>query len=228
MKNFAPAGLLLLGLLAFFFHWRKPAASRPSATPPSIETRSTAPHAKAANEPAHAHALPVMERPALAPLPRPTLSADEKALRVGKINHDYAAIRLTALRAYGEAGEAFPGGSHTLQRQLALLEREKRADLAAVLDSLELEDLELRETGAGQMVAFRLGATAATEEQRRAVFRLQREFDLRFGGVIDTTPEVFSEREKAQRELQERIRGVLGESLVSAWLPPASPVDSLR
>ena len=63
-----------------------------------------------------------------------------------------------------------------------------------------------------------LGQSAASDEQRRAVFRLQQEFDERFALSFDSTPAAAWERERARVELQEKIGGALGESLFSTWL----------
>lgn len=215
MKTLAPAGLLLLGLLALLFFAHRPRQQTTAGTTPSRQARSTAPEPLAASE------LPPAPSPrpltSVAPRAIPTISTEEKARRVGKILRDYEAIRSAALRDYGAAGETFPGSSHTLLRQLALLEREQHADLAAVLPPRELEELELRETRAGQRVSLRLGSTAATDVQRRAVFRLQRQFDLRHGAATDATPQAVSARETARRELEEHVRGVLGDALFAKW-----------
>jgi hypothetical protein len=143
---------------------------------------------------------------------------DEKRLRLESIQRDYDAMRLALLRAYGDEGEAFPGGSHTLLQQFALLEREQHADLAMILTTRELEDIELRDTRAGHWVARLLGGTTASEDQRRAVFRLQREFDLHYGETGAPTGNAWFDRAVAERTLQTEIHAVLGDSLMAAWL----------
>lgn len=151
------------------------------------------------------------------------LSPAEKAARVEKIKKDYEEIRTKAAADYSAAGPKFPGGLNAFLRQLALLEREKRADLAAMLSPRELEDLELRETLAGQQVQRWLGDSAATDEQRRAVFRLQREFDERFALTFDVTPKALLERETARHRLQEQMRELLGDALFASWLRGEGP-----
>ena len=156
-------------------------------------------------------------RPPEPPAP-PTLSPGEKAARVEKINRDYDEIRTKASADYSAAGPSFPGGLNAFLRQLALLEFEKRADLAAVLSPSELEDLEWRETTAGQLVQKLLGDTPATETQRRAVFRLQRAFEEKFALTFDVAPAALLQRETARHTLQEQIHAVLGDALFAAWL----------
>lgn len=157
-------------------------------------------------------------RPPPPPVAAHGLSAEEKAARVEKIKRDYDDVRAKASADYSAAGAAFPGGLNAFLRQLTLLEREKRADFAAMLTPQELEDLELRDTAAGQTVERLLGGTSATDEQRRAVFRLQREFEDRFALTFDLTPSALLERETARQQLQEQIHAVLGDDLFGAWL----------
>ena len=75
------------------------------------------------------------------------LSPAEKAARVAQIRRDYDEIRAKTSADFAAAGTSYPGGLNAFLRQLALLEREKRRDFAAVLDPGELEDLEMKEIG---------------------------------------------------------------------------------
>ncbi len=137
---------------------------------------------------------------------------------IARIESDYDEIRAKAAADYAAAGKAFPGGLNAFLRQLALLEREKRADLAKELTPRELEDYELRATNAGKQVDRLLGGTVATDAQRRAAFRHQLEFEDRFALVFDLSPSALAERETARHATQEKIRGVLGDELFAGWL----------
>jgi hypothetical protein len=143
---------------------------------------------------------------------------DAKMARVAQIRHDYAEMRTKVAGDYAAASATFPGGLQAYLRQLALLEQEKRRDLAAVLGARELENLELRESIEGQMVQQWLGDTTATDEQRRAVFRLQRGFDDQFGMLLDFSPAFLLARERERQAMQEQIHRVLGDELFPAWL----------
>lgn len=145
-------------------------------------------------------------------------AAAEKAARVETIKRDYDEMRAKLAADYAAAGTKFPGGLNGFLKQLALLEREKRKDYAAFLTARELEDVEYRETSAGQKVGRLLEHTGATEEQLRAVFRRQLAFDDRFALTFDLTPAVLLERETARQDLQREIRGVLGDELFARWL----------
>lgn len=146
------------------------------------------------------------------------LSAEEKRARVERIKRDYDEVRTRAAADYAAAAGSFPGGLNAFLRQLALLEREKRADLASVLSPSELEELELVETNAGQTVRRALAGTGATEVQVRAVFRLEREFEDRFALVFDLSPAALLERQRVRDEYDARVFAVLEPADALAWL----------
>lgn len=156
--------------------------------------------------------------PARTQSPVAGLSAAEKAARIAQIKRDYDEVRAKTAAEYATAGTAFPGGLNAFLRQLALLERELHADYAAVLTPRELEDLEMRETATGQQVQRLLSDAAATDDQRREVFRLQREFDDKFALTFDTTPATLLLRESERQATQEKIRGALGDKVFASWL----------
>jgi hypothetical protein len=146
------------------------------------------------------------------------LSPADKAARVAQIRRDYDEIRAKASADFAAAGTSYPGGLNAFLRQLALLEREKRRDLAAVLEPGELEDLEMKESNSGQLVQRLLENSAATETQRREVFRAQRQFEDAYALTFDLTPSALLERERMRFATQEKIRAVLGDAIFLEWL----------
>lgn len=161
--------------------------------------------------------------PSKAPLPAQGRSAADKAARVDQIKRDYDEVRAKVAAEFSAAGGNFPGGLNAYLRQLALLERAKHEDLAAVLDERELEDLEMRETNAGQTVTRVLGDTNATEEQKREAFRLQREFENEFALTFDLTPAALLARERVRIVTQEKVHALLGDALFASWLRAEGP-----
>lgn len=157
--------------------------------------------------------LKVSERADVAP----EASAAEKAARVEAIRRDYEELRRKVAGELAAIETATVGDAKVLLRQLALLEGELRADLARVLDAAELEDFELRESTTGVRVTQRLAGATATEAQRRAVFRVQREFDLKHALAFELSAEALAVRERDRRETEQKIRAVLGEELFAAW-----------
>jgi hypothetical protein len=209
------AGLLLVAIgLVFYRNVERVEEREP---PPDAGRTTEGKPEMAPMEPKVEPRLSIKRPPPPEP-PAGPLSAAERAARIEKIKRDYEEIRAKASTDYSTAGAGFPGGLNAFLRQLALLEREKRSDFAAILPPQELEDLEMRETTAGQLVQRLLGGTAASEDQRRAVFRLQREFEDRFALTFDVTPAALLEREAERQQTQEKIRGVLGDGLFGAWL----------
>jgi hypothetical protein len=219
MQKPALPGLTLVGLLVLALSFPAIATSRRSAVATvEFDAGRNAAAVARGQPPAIVVATSNVAPPAeLAP----QLPSEAKAARVAKIGRDYADLRLALLHQYGREGETFPGGSDALLRQFALLEREKHLDLARAVTAQQLEDMEFHDTAAGMLVQRRLGGSLASEEQRRAVFRLQRDFDLRCGYPADATPASFAEREAARRATDEQIHAVLGDVLYGTWLGDA-------
>lgn len=153
---------------------------------------------------------------------RSGLTAD-KVAALQKIRRDYEEIRAKMSAEYGAAGEKFPGGLNAFLRQLALLEREMHRDFAGVLTPAELEDYEMQASVTGQTLQQRLMGMAVTDGQKRAVYRVQREFDDQFALVFDVTPVALVERVKMQAAAREKIRAVLGDENYAAWLRMEDP-----
>lgn len=142
----------------------------------------------------------------------------DRLARADKIRRDYDEMTTKFSADYAAAGNAFPGGLSAYLKQLALLQAERRKDLAALLTPNELEELEMRESSAGQTVQKLLSGTAASDEQRRAAFRAQKEFEDRFALTFDLSPAALATREAARQATQQKIRAVLGDEVFGAWL----------
>lgn len=186
-----------------------------STAPRSADQQSTDSRQALSPEP------PPISSPESAPAnARPAeLSAAEKSARVAQIKRDYDEIGKRFANEFAAAGKDFPGGLSAYLRQLALMEREKWKDIAAVLSPAELEDLQMIDLRAGQLVQQWLGDSPASEAQRRAVFRLQKEFDDRFALTFDTSPPALYEREAQRHAMLVAVAGVLGETaLFPTWM----------
>ncbi len=204
------AGAVLLGV-AWFLRPRseKAGPSSPTLAPSAVSPAVPAPTVGAT--PPAASGADRGESPAL---------ARKRAIDalIARIESDYDEIRNKAAADYAAAGKSFPGGLNAFLRQLALLEREKRADLAKELTPRELEDYELRATNAGKLVTRLLEGSAATEAQRRAAFRHQLEFEDRYALVFDMSPGALAERETVRHATLDKIRRELGDEVFAVWL----------
>lgn len=103
---------------------------------------------------------------------------------------------------------------------LALLAREKRADLAAVLSPAELADYEVRSSPITRLVGSRLGEFRATEAEFRAIFDGQKDINDRFpylsgGGMIGAS---MAERRAAEQQVNVRLREQFGPERFADFL----------
>ncbi len=154
---------------------------------------------------------------------KPAGLSPEKRERLAQIRRDYEEMRAKMSQEYGAAGEKFPGGLNAFLRQLALLEREMHADFAKTLTPQELEDYEMAESNTGKILERRFAGLLVTDEQRRAVYRAQREFDDQFALVFDVSPGALLERMKVQQVARAKIRAALGDDTYAAWLKDEDP-----
>lgn len=122
-----------------------------------------------------------------------------------RIEDDYADMN-AAIRA-GAHGVILPED----REKLALLAREKRADLAGVLNAEEIADYEMRSSPITKLLSTMLGEFHATETEYRAIFEQQRALNERFpsdNGAMGN----YRERRTAQQELEIQLRATLGEA----------------
>ena len=133
-----------------------------------------------------------------------------KAELIRRIDSDYGDMT-NEIMMQGLGGPRLPED----RDKLALIEKEKRSDLAAVLTPEELELFDLYRSNTANSLRYRLGAFEPTEDEFRAIYDLQRVFDEKFnpqlmiGGPMDQN--LMRERQSAQQELNNQIKSVLGD-----------------
>ena len=93
------------------------------------------------------------------------------------------------------------------QRKLQALEKEHRATLANILDPTELEEFNLRNSDVARNLRFELSAFNPTEEEFRAVYKLQSQLEPY---VPNLSPEEMQRRGEAQQRTRELIKSTLG------------------
>jgi hypothetical protein len=101
------------------------------------------------------------------------------------------------------------------QEALKQIQRQRRAALASVLSTEEMEEYELRHSDTANNMRSQLSGFQPTEDEFRRVFRLQRTFDETFDDAFDATDETASAGKAqaqwaAQEALNAEIRKVLG------------------
>jgi hypothetical protein len=125
---------------------------------------------------------------------------------VQRINDDYAEMT-------GQIRAAMQGISLPEDREkLALLEREKRADLAALLTPAELADYEMRTSPVTSRLRTPLGIMNASEAEFRAIFEIQQPYASVLNPVVPVrTAESTRERSEATKTINAQIKAALGD-----------------
>lgn len=100
------------------------------------------------------------------------------------------------------------------RQKFALLEREKRADLAAILSPAELEDFEMRNSPVLTRARGALTIMNATEEEFRAIYRAQQPYaDVLYpSSSSGFSAELSRQRTEAQQKVAAELRQSLGEA----------------
>lgn len=125
-----------------------------------------------------------------------------------RIEDDYAEMNSTLRTA--TKGISLP---EDLEK-FALLAREKRADLAAILTPQELADYEMRTSAATRMIAGRLGGFEATEAEFRALYQAHEALNKRFPEGVQMQQISMSlnggQRETLENEYNAQLQASLG------------------
>jgi hypothetical protein len=133
---------------------------------------------------------------------------------VQRINDDYAEM-LSQVRA-ATNGITLPED----RAKMALLEREKHADLAAILTPQELEDYEMRNSPITSRLQSALSLMNATEDEFRTIYRIQLPFkDLIYptgGGVFSS--DQAQQRRDAETQMTAQLKSALGDERTAELL----------
>ncbi len=107
------------------------------------------------------------------------------------------------------------------REKLALLNREKRADLAGVLTPQELEAYELRSSQTANMLRSRLANFEPSESEFRALYQAQLALNEKFqGGGFDTVD--YQTRQEHQNAYFDQLRALLGEKRYADYVRETS------
>jgi hypothetical protein len=114
------------------------------------------------------------------------------------------------------------------REKLALLAREKKADLTAVLTPDELADYEVRSSPLTNMLASQLGGFNPTEAEFLAIFRAQQAYGEKMtptvtAGSISFGAMPFQERQAIQLQLQDALSAGLGAARFADYARETDP-----
>jgi hypothetical protein len=107
--------------------------------------------------------------------------------------------------------------------QLALLEKEQRVDLAALLTPQELEEYNLRNSSTAGKLRSQLATFNPTEDEFRAIFKIQQAFDDQFGSTMAMTMEQRRQYMEAQKQLLPQFQAVLTPDRFAAYQQAIDP-----
>lgn len=97
------------------------------------------------------------------------------------------------------------------REKLALLEKEKHADLAAILSPAELDDYEMRNSPILNRLRTSLTLMDASEQEFAAIYRAQQPYtDILYPNGGNTTQAMMRERTDAQAKVNEALKVSLG------------------
>ncbi len=142
----------------------------------------------------------------------------EKIDQLQRITDDYDDLRQQATQA--ARGLMLPED----REKLALLEKEKRADLAKFLTPQEMEDYLMRTSNTTMQLRTALTAFNASEAEFRAIFHAKQAFDDKYsfqnmGSFIGF--EAMQERNAAQQRMGEQLKTALGEPRYAEYVRAA-------
>jgi len=134
---------------------------------------------------------------------------DDKLERLRQIQEDYSQ-RQTDIALAARIGNTTILTDDYGQKMNAL-QKQRDAELAAVLSPEEFENYALRSSNTASQVRNNLQVFNPTEDEFRTVFQLQKAFDERFGNLYATpSQEEMRARSEAQQRLTQDIKAALG------------------
>lgn len=182
---------------------------------------------KAASDPQTAAALARLdkeEKQAIEAVLGPDAALDDPAFAsLRRQLPDFSTEKILAIhriqRSYAEKSqELFSAGVFVGIENRDTLEKERNAEIAGLLTPEELEEFDLRTGNAANNLRNRLASVTVTEQEFRALHRLQQAFDDQYGRSLnmidlpaDQRSAMMRQRSDAQRQLTEQIKNTLGE-----------------
>jgi len=163
---------------------------------------------------------------AVATLPAETEEERKQRLkRFGDVPREKVALIAPILRDYGEQEVALrlqqrgPDGLGRAQwRALQWLWDERLADLRKVLTPEEADDCDMMLRPTGKNFVDSLRDLPVSAEERRALYRVVRDFDREFGGNGAFNPMETIARERARVAMYDQLRAGLGETRFPKFL----------
>jgi hypothetical protein len=136
----------------------------------------------------------------------------EKTKQVQAISQDYSELKY----------EIYNSANGTLLKEdtdkLALLDKEQQADMEGALSPSELLEYQIRNSPTADSMRSTMQAFSPTEDEFRAIFKVQQAFDQQYGANSDQlTPDQKAERQKHEGEVLDQLQGVLSPERLAEY-----------
>jgi hypothetical protein len=142
----------------------------------------------------------------------------EKNKRVKAIQSDYNELRNDVYTA--AKGTLLPED----YEKLAYLEKEQQADIAEAMSPEELLEYQIRSSPTAQQMRNSMQAFNPSEEEFRAIFKVQQAFDQQYGSTgVPLSPDQQRERQAHQPEVLAQIQNVLGPDRFAEYKRETDP-----
>jgi hypothetical protein len=141
----------------------------------------------------------------------------EKIEQVQRLDQDYNELR-------NEVNTAARGIMLPEDREkLAILEKERRADLAQLLSPQEMEDYLMRTSMTTSRLRTALTTLNASEAEFRAIYQAQLAYDEKYananmGGMVFNNADTMRERQAAQTDANAQIKTALGDQRYAEYV----------
>jgi hypothetical protein len=146
-----------------------------------------------------------------------TLS-DDKIDALAKIERDYSEM---SAEAWAKRRNSSVANMETSMQTQQLMEKEKLADMAAVLTPEELAQYEMRNSPSARQLMNNLRNVDITEAEYNRLYQAQKAFDEANPRRANFDATSYAQRQTAQQALNEQTRTVLGDERFYSYLEGA-------
>jgi hypothetical protein len=150
---------------------------------------------------------------------RTSFLPSDKAAKVRDLERDYSDLLADVV------AEARDFRMPADEQQIAYLEKEKRADLAAMLTPEELADYDLRNSPTANRLRFQLQNQGfdATESEYKAIYAAQKAIDDRFANSGAVSGNRLQAYQQAEAQANEQLRAELGDARYADYMHSQDP-----
>jgi hypothetical protein len=142
----------------------------------------------------------------------------EKYKQLMKINSDYSDLKN---QIFSSANGALMPEDY---EKLAFLDKEQQADIAGSMTPDELFEYQIRNSNSAGQLRDKLQAFNPTEDEFRAIFKVQQAFDQQYGSPEGTlSPSQLKDRQAHQGEILSQLQSILSPDRLAEYKDATDP-----